>query len=132
MAQSALFLSQRCLIQELFPSLKVKGAPEARGAQSAMASKQEPESQLSRQTQYRWALRVAVEGPQGLQCIKQMVTSPKPQQGCPNSRNMGSSPMLREVNTYGKSFREKSFTARPTNAGGKVSDLSPIQEPGCN
>ena len=45
---------------------------------------------------------------------------------------MGSSPMLREVNTYGKSFREKSFTARPTNAGCKVSDLSPIQEPGCN
>ena len=69
---------------------------------------------------------------QGLQCIKQMVTSPKPQQGCPNSRNMGSSPMLREVNTYGKSFREKSFTARPINAGGKVSNLSSIQEPGCN
>ena len=45
---------------------------------------------------------------------------------------MGSSPMLREVNTYGKSFREKSFTARPINAGGKVSNLSSIQEPRCN
>ena len=46
-------------------SLKVKGAPEARGAQSAMARKQEPESQLSRQIQYRWPLRVGVEGPPG-------------------------------------------------------------------
>ena len=41
-------------------------------------------------------------------------------------------PMLREVHTYGKSFREKNFTARPINAGGKVSNLSSIQEPGCN
>ena len=41
-------------------------------------------------------------------------------------------PMLREVHTYGKSFREKNFTARPINAGGKVSNLSSIQEPRCN
>ena len=47
------------------PFLKRKGAKEAQGAQSAMARKQEPKSQLSRQTQYRWPLRVGVEGPSG-------------------------------------------------------------------
>ena len=80
------------MIQELFLFLKVKGAKEAQGAQSAIARKQEPESRLSRQTQSRWPLRVSVENHQGLQCINQMVTSPKSQLGCPNSLNMGSLP----------------------------------------
>ena len=48
------------------PFLKRKGAKEAQGAQSAMAGKQEPESQLSRQTQSRWLPRVGVENQQGL------------------------------------------------------------------
>ena len=55
-----------------------------------MARKQEPESQLSRQTYYMWPLRVVLRAHQGLQCLKQMVTSPRSQLGCPNSLNMGS------------------------------------------
>ena len=54
------------MIQELFLFLKVKGAKEAQGAQSAMARKQEPDSQLSRQTQSRWPLRVDAEKPPGV------------------------------------------------------------------
>ena len=80
------------MIQELFLFLKVKGAKEAQGAQSAIARKQEPESQLSRQTYYMWPLRVVLRAHQGLQCLKQMVTSPRSQLGCPNSLNMGSLP----------------------------------------
>ena len=69
---------------------------------------------------------------QGLQCIKQMVTSPNLNKAAQTQGTWAHCPMLREVNAYGKSFREKSFTARPTNEGGKVSNLSSIQEPGCN
>ena len=80
------------MIQELFLFLKGKEPKKPKEPRVPWLANRNPRANSLDKLSISRHSGLLLRAHQGLQCIKQMVTSPKPQQGCPNSRNMGSLP----------------------------------------